>query len=82
MKWRRGGSFASIYNFHGDHFGGLPFFIVDAAKHVKRIKPLTIISPPGCKPKLAEAIELFYPGASEVLEDLAIEFIEYFPIKP
>jgi len=37
----------AISHFHGDHYGGLPYFLLEAAV-LKRSKPLTIISPPGC----------------------------------
>lgn len=71
----------AISHFHGDHFGGLPFFLLDASTF-GRTKPLTIISPPGCKEKLEQAIELFYPGSSEIMEKFPIEFISYSSYKP
>ena len=36
-----------ISHLHGDHFGGLPFFILDAQLHSKRRAPLTIAGPEG-----------------------------------
>lgn len=65
----------AISHFHGDHFGGLPFFLLDAST-LGRTKPLTIISPPGCKEKLEQAVNLLYPGSS-VLDKFPIEFISY-----
>jgi ribonuclease BN (tRNA processing enzyme) len=32
---------------HLDHFGGLPFFMLDAQLVAKRTLPLTIAGPPG-----------------------------------
>lgn len=66
----------AISHFHGDHFGGLPFFLLDAGTH-GRTKPLTIISPPGCEEKLRQGIDLFYPGSSDILKKFPIEFISY-----
>lgn len=66
----------AISHFHGDHYGGLPFFLLDASKF-GRTKPLTILSPPGCEEKLQKAIELYYPGSSDILKKFPIEFISY-----
>ncbi len=66
----------AISHFHGDHFGGLPFVLLDASVQ-GRTKPLTVISPPGGQEKVQQAIELFYPGSSDILEKLPIEFIAY-----
>lgn len=66
----------AISHFHGDHFGGLPFFILDAGT-IGRTKPLTIISPPGCEEKLRDGMDLFYPGSSDILKKFPIEYISY-----
>jgi len=68
-----------ITHFHGDHFGGLPFLLVEASVY-KRSTPLTIVSPPGCKEKVANLTSLLYPG-SVALEKLNIRFIEYQPFE-
>jgi ribonuclease BN (tRNA processing enzyme) len=36
-----------ITHFHLDHFGGIPFFILDAQLVAKRARPLIIAGPPG-----------------------------------
>ena len=41
-----------ITHFHADHFGGLPFFILDA-QFSKRRAPLTIAGPPGLGHRLS-----------------------------
>ena len=66
----------AISHFHGDHFGGLPFFLLDASVQ-GRTKPLTIISPPGGEQRVRDAITLFYPGSLDILEKFPIEFISY-----
>lgn len=65
-----------ISHFHGDHFGGLPFFILDASVQ-GRSKPLTIISPPGCEEKLKQAVDLLYPGSSDIFDKFPINFVSY-----
>ncbi|MEJ5960889.1 MBL fold metallo-hydrolase [Pedobacter immunditicola] len=66
-----------ISHFHGDHYGGLPFFLLDAAIN-ERKEPLTIIGPAGCRDKVVQLLDLLYPG-TEVLEKLQVEFIAFVP---
>ena len=53
-----------ISHLHGDHFGGLPFFLLDAQFVSRRRRPLLIAGPPGLERRLAEAQECFFPGSS------------------
>jgi len=64
-----------ISHFHGDHFGGLVFLLLEEKKN-KRKKPLYIISPVGMDEKLKTAVALFYPG-SDLLEELNIIYKFY-----
>lgn len=64
-----------ISHFHGDHYGGLPYFLVDAATF-RRKKPLNIYSPPGCREKILQLLPLLYPG-TEVLKKLDVQFTAY-----
>ncbi|MEW6375724.1 MAG: MBL fold metallo-hydrolase [Thermodesulfobacteriota bacterium] len=61
---------------HGDHFGGLPFFILDAQLISKRTKPLVIAGPPGLEQRIHEAMEVFFPGSSGIQQKFSIEFVE------
>ncbi|MBL8629833.1 MAG: MBL fold metallo-hydrolase [Rhodospirillaceae bacterium] len=53
-----------ISHLHGDHFGGLPFFILDAQFYSRRTNPLTIVGPRGFTERVNAAMELFFPGSS------------------
>jgi len=64
-----------ISHFHGDHYGGVPFLLLDAAIH-GRTKKLQIISPPGGKQRISALLNLLYPG-TPVLEKLDLDFLEY-----
>lgn len=69
-----------ISHLHGDHFGGLPFFLLEAAV-TKRRKPLSIVAPVGCKKKVEKLASLLYPG-TEILSKLDLHFHEYSSDQP
>src|SRR3954470_14487071 len=52
-----------LTHLHGDHFGGLPFFLLDGQFLTRRDKPLVIAGPPGTRSRLSAAMEVFFPGA-------------------
>jgi ribonuclease BN (tRNA processing enzyme) len=52
-----------VSHLHGDHFGGLPFFLLDAQLASGRSAPLTVAGPPGIEARLREATEVLFPGA-------------------
>lgn len=64
-----------ISHFHGDHYGGVPFVLLDAAVN-GRTKKFQIISPVGGQRRIATLLDLLYPG-TEVLGKLDMEFLEY-----
>ena len=43
-----------ISHLHGDHFGGLPFFILDGQLVSRRTQPLTLVGPPGLAARLLD----------------------------
>ncbi len=53
-----------LSHLHGDHFGGLPFFILDAQLVSKRTQPLYVYGPPGCKERILAAMDIFFPGSA------------------
>src|SRR5690348_6016569 len=50
-----------LSHLHGDHFGGLPFLLLDWQFHQRRERPLTIAGPPGTRERLDAACEVFFP---------------------
>jgi ribonuclease BN (tRNA processing enzyme) len=67
-----------ITHLHGDHFGGLPFLILDAQLVSRRTAPLTIAGPPGLRDRLMAAMENFFPGSTKVERrfELAVRELE------
>jgi ribonuclease BN (tRNA processing enzyme) len=64
-----------ISHLHGDHFGGIPFFILDA-QFGRRTRPLYLAGPPGVEDRVRAAMEVFFPGSSKVERKFAVEFVE------
>jgi ribonuclease BN (tRNA processing enzyme) len=54
-----------ISHFHGDHFGGVPYFILDS-HFGKRTRPLTIAGPPGIDSWYTRALEAAFEHFSEI----------------
>ena len=52
-----------VTHFHGDHFTGVPFFVLDAHFVSRRERPLTIAGPPGLENWYRRAFEATYPGS-------------------
>jgi ribonuclease BN (tRNA processing enzyme) len=53
-----------LSHLHGDHFGGLPFLLLDAQFAHKRERPLVIAGPPGTRQRLQAAVEALFPRAA------------------
>ncbi len=71
-----------ITHLHGDHFGGLPFFLLDAQLVSKRTAPLTLVGPPGFEDRLMRAMEVLFPGSSRVEPNFDVRFLELKPRTP
>ena len=65
-----------ISHLHGDHFGGLPFLLLDAQFDSGRETPLTIVGPVGLRERLTAAQEVFFPGSSKNEWRFKLEVVE------
>lgn len=54
-----------LSHLHGDHFGGIPFVLIDAQFLARRETPLTIAGPPGTRERIDAALEAFFPASSK-----------------
>jgi ribonuclease BN (tRNA processing enzyme) len=50
-----------LSHLHGDHFGGIPFLLLDAQYITRRERPLTIAGPPGTRERVHAACEVMFP---------------------
>lgn len=65
-----------ISHLHGDHFSGIPFFILDAQLVSRRETPLFIAGPPGLEQRTCDAMEALYRGSSRVERKFVVRYIE------
>jgi ribonuclease BN (tRNA processing enzyme) len=65
-----------ISHLHGDHFGGLPFLLLEAQFVSRRKRPLLIAGPPGIRQRLHDAQEVLYPGSSQLNLRFPLEIVE------
>lgn len=54
-----------VSHLHGDHFGGLPFLLLEAKYVSRRQRPLTLIGPPDLQRQLDAALQVLYPGTAD-----------------
>ena len=64
-----------VTHLHGDHYGGLPFFILDA-QFQRRTKPLQLAGPPGLRERVLQAMEVAFPGSSTVQRKFETAYVE------
>ncbi len=64
-----------LTHLHGDHFGGLPFLILDG-QFSRRTLPLVIAGPPGVASRVQAAMEILFPGSRDMTRRFRVEFVE------
>ncbi len=66
-----------ITHFHGDHFAGLPFLLLDA-QFARRSRPLVIAGPKGIETRLAQVMEALFEHSSKTRQrfDLSVVALE------
>jgi ribonuclease BN (tRNA processing enzyme) len=71
-----------LSHLHGDHFGGLPFLLMDAQHLSRRQRPFVVAGPPGTRARIAAALEVLFPGAAATKWRFAWETVEIEPGRP
>lgn len=69
-------------HFHGDHFAGLPFFLLDACFVARRSQPLTIAGPKGVEARARGLVEALYPSILAKHARFDLRFVEVSPGSP
>jgi ribonuclease BN (tRNA processing enzyme) len=64
-----------VTHLHGDHFGGLPFLVLDG-QFTRRTAPLTVLGPAGTRDRLHAAMETLYPGSAGTRRRFEVQVVE------
>jgi ribonuclease BN (tRNA processing enzyme) len=62
-----------VSHLHGDHFGGLPFLILDG-QFTHRTRPLHVAGPAGVRERVLAAMEVLFPGSTGVRRRFPVHF--------
>lgn len=70
-----------VTHLHGDHFGGLPFLVLDG-QFRRRTLPLVVAGPVGLAGRLDAAMEVLFPGSTAVQRRFPVRTMELEPGVP
>lgn len=71
-----------VTHLHGDHFGGLPWLLIDAQYASKRTRPLVVTGPKGIESRFVAAAEALYPGSTKNRGGFDLSFVEHEERRP
>jgi ribonuclease BN (tRNA processing enzyme) len=67
-----------ITHFHGDHFAGLPFLLLDA-QFSRRTRPLLVAGPQGIEQKLPQVMEALFEHSSKTKQKFDLSVVALNP---
>jgi ribonuclease BN (tRNA processing enzyme) len=65
-----------VSHLHVDHCGGVPFLILDGQFN-RRARPLVVAGPPGLQDRIEAAMEVGFPGSTQVTRRFITDFVEF-----
>ena len=66
-----------LTHLHGDHFGGVPFLLMDAHYATGRTRPLVIAGPKGVGAAVERAFEALFPGSDALAFRFPLSYLEW-----
>jgi ribonuclease BN (tRNA processing enzyme) len=66
-----------VTHLHGDHFGGLPWLLIDGIYVSKRTRPLRVTGPKGIEARFLTAAETLYPDITKASRAFDLTFTEH-----
>lgn len=66
-----------VTHLHGDHFGGVIWWLIHANHVSQRTAPLTVVGPAGIEARFVAAAEALYPGSTTTPRRFDLVFREY-----
>lgn len=70
-----------VSHLHGDHFGGIPFLLLEGKYASQRCEPLTLIGPTGLQQQVEAVLNAFYPGTLESGFNFPVSYLTLKPQK-
>ena len=74
--------FAVVSHLHGDHFGGLPFLLLEYMYERPRERPFTVMGPPGTEERVWELFRALYRDIDVSAIHYELRFVELVPEQP
>ena len=71
-----------VSHLHGDHFGGLPWLLLDAKYISNRTRPLVVAGPKGIEARFVSVAEALYANSTRAERDFDLVFVEYQEREP
>ena len=71
-----------VTHLHGDHFGGLPWLLIDAKYVSNRTRPLVVLGPKGIEARFTTLAEALYPNSTTAERSFDLVFVEYEEQEP
>ena len=71
-----------LTHLHGDHFGGVPFFVLEARLTSRRQVPLIVAGPPDTRVRPGTLSQVLFPGMGDIELGYTLDVVELAPEAP